>query len=284
LFDKKKIKQWSNSYWNQINRNIGLIKISEQEKIRKTIIGVFGVGGLGGPLVEQLIRMGCENLKICDNEKHEESNLNRQICTRKDLDYYKVDHLKNYAEKINPEVKIHKFYNINEENINDILKSTKIACLTLDDPIVSILISRACRKNKIPIIEAWAIPYLCTWWFNQKSIDYETCYGLKTKDMTITQMIKSKKVSSGIKKAILTKLLQFPDIKDFYDREKGTVEQMLSGLLTLRSLAPIVRINASFIAFDIIYAGILKLKPKILAPNVNGYDYFRMKPIEFKFK
>ncbi|MGB5909607.1 MAG: ThiF family adenylyltransferase [Promethearchaeia archaeon] len=284
MFEKKKIKQWSNSYWNQINRNIGLIKIIEQEKIRKTIIGVFGVGGLGGPLVEQLIRMGCENLKICDNEKYEESNLNRQICTREDLGYYKVDHLEKYAEKINPEVQIQNFYNINEENIFDILENTKIACLTLDDPIISILISRACKKNRIPMIEAWAIPYLCTWWFDQKSIDYEDCYGLKTKDMTITQIIKSKKVSSSIKKALLTKLLQFPDIKDVYDREKGTVEGMLSGLLTLRSLSPIVRINASFIAFDIIYAGILKLKPKILAPNVNGYDYLRMKPIKFEFK
>lgn len=284
MFEKKKIKQWSNSYWNQINRNIGLIKIIEQEKIRKTIIGVFGVGGLGGPLVEQLIRMGCENLKICDNKKYEESNLNRQICTRKDLGCYKVDHLENYAEKINPEVQIQKYYNINEENIYDILKNTKIACLTLDDPIISILVSRACKKNKIPMIEAWAIPYLCTWWFDQKSIDYEACYGLKTKDMTITQIIKSKKVSSGIKKAILTKLLQFPGIKDIYDREKGTVEGMLSGLLTLRSLSPIVRINASFIAFDIIYTGILKLKPKILAPNVNGYDYLRMKPIKFEFR
>jgi len=284
LFEKKKLKHWSNSYWNQINRNIGLIKITEQEKIRKTIIGVFGVGGLGGPLVEQLIRMGCENLKICDNEKYKESNLNRQICTREDLGYYKVDSLEKFAKKINPEVQIQKFYNINEENIFDILKNTKIACLTLDDPIISILISRACKKNKIPMIEAWAIPYLCTWWFDQKSIDYEACYGLKTENMTITQILKSKKASSGIKKIILTKLLQFPAIKDIYNREKGVVDGMLSGKLTLRSLSPIVRINASFLAFDIIYGGILNIKQKILAPNVKGYDYLRMRPIKFAFK
>ena len=28
-----KIKNWSNLYWNQINRNIGYITIEEQEKI-----------------------------------------------------------------------------------------------------------------------------------------------------------------------------------------------------------------------------------------------------------
>ncbi|MFX0025061.1 MAG: ThiF family adenylyltransferase [Candidatus Hermodarchaeota archaeon] len=284
MFEKKNLRQWSNSYWNQINRNLGLIKIQEQEKLRKTSIAVFGLGGLGGPLVEQLIRIGCENLKICDNERYEESNLNRQICTREDLGYYKVEHIEKLAMQINPEVKIQKYYNVNEENIYNILKNTNIASLTLDDPIISILISRACKKNKIPMIEAWAIPYICTWWFNQESIDYETCYGLKTKDMTIKQMINSKKTSSTIKKNLLSKLLQFPGIKDIYNREEGTVDNMISGKLTSRSLSPIVRINASFLAFDIIYAGILKIKQKVLAPNINGYDYLRMKPIRFEFK
>ncbi|MFX0017596.1 MAG: ThiF family adenylyltransferase [Promethearchaeota archaeon] len=284
MFEDKKLKEWSSSYWNQISRNLGLIKIPEQEKLRKTPIVVFGVGGLGGPLVEQLIRVGCENLKICDNEKYEESNLNRQICTREDLGYYKVDHIEKFGMKINHNAKIQKYYIVNEKNINDILKNARVASLTLDDPIISILISRACKNNKVPMIEAWAIPYICTWWFNQESIDYEACYGLKTKDLTIKQIINSKEVSSTIKKALLTKLLQFPGIKEIYNREEGTVENMLSGKITSRSLSPIVRINASFLAFDIIYAGILKIKQKVLAPNINGYDYLRMKPITFTFK
>ena len=68
MFEKKKLKNWSDSYWNHIKRNIGLVKLREQERLRNTPIAVLGVGGLGGPLAEQLIRSGCEQIIICDNE------------------------------------------------------------------------------------------------------------------------------------------------------------------------------------------------------------------------
>jgi len=46
MFDKKRFKNWSASYWSHVKRNIGLIKIVEQEKLRNTLIVVIGVGGL----------------------------------------------------------------------------------------------------------------------------------------------------------------------------------------------------------------------------------------------
>ena len=69
MFEKKKNKNWSDDYWNHIKRNIGLIKIPEQEKIRTTRIAILGVGGLGGTVAEQLVRTGCEQLIICDYDK-----------------------------------------------------------------------------------------------------------------------------------------------------------------------------------------------------------------------
>jgi len=58
---------------------------------------------------------------------------------------------------------------------------------------------------------------------------------------------------------------------------------MISGKLTLVSLAPIVRMIASYLAFEVIFSGILKVKKMILAPQIIGYDYLRMKPIRFSF-
>ena len=75
----------------------------------------------------------------------------------------------------------------------------------------------------------------------------------------------------------------FPGINEIYNREIGVIESMSLGKLALRSFAPIVRMMASYLAFEIIYAGILKLKLMILAPQVIGYDYIRMKPIKFSF-
>ena len=133
------------------------------------------------------------------------------------------------------------------------------------------------------MIESYGMPYLCAWWFTSESIDYETCYELGTKDISILQLKKSQEILTDVKKKTLTKLLKFPGIKETYDREKGAAEGIISGKLPFVSIAPIVRMTASYIAFEIIYSGILKVKKMVLAPNVLGYDYMQMKPIEFSF-
>jgi len=283
LFEEERPKHWTNQYWNQIKRNIGLISIKDQEKIRTTTIAILGLGGLGGPLSEQLVRSGCETLIICDNDKFDESNLNRQLCNRDDIGKLKVDYTENFLKNINPEIKIKKYYEINEMNISSVLKSVKIVILTLDDPLISILISRECLKLRIPLLESWAIPYLCAWWFTQESMDYETCYGLKTHNIKFQELQQSGEIISEIKRAQFRKLTQFPRIIERYDREHGSLNGLLSGKLPSISFAPIVRITASFLAVEAIYTGILKVKPMILAPTIIGYDYMKMKPIKFNF-
>jgi len=283
MYDEKRLKNWSASYWNHVKRNIGIVKIVEQEKLRNTLIAVLGVGGLGGPLAVQLVRAGCEKLIICDNERFEEANLNRQLCTREDLGRYKVDVTEKLLKKINPEIELQKYYKITKKFVSNILNSTSIVVLTLDDPIASILISRECLKKNIPILESWGIPYLCAWWFTSGSIDYETCYGFETQKMTIDEIQKSEKILLKLKKAFLNKLIKFPEIEEIFNREQGALEGLFSGNLPSISLAPIVEMTASYLAFEVIFSGILKIKSKNLAPNVVGYDYFRMKPIHFNF-
>jgi len=283
MYSEKRLENWSDSYWNQIKRNIGLVKIVEQEKLRNTFITVLGVGGLGGSLAVQLVRAGCEKLIICDNERFEEANLNRQLCTREDLGRYKVDVTENLLKKINPEIELQKYYKITKKITLNILNNTSIVVLTLDDPKASILISRECSKKNIPILESWGIPYLCAWWFTSDSIDYETCYGFETHKMTIEEIQKSEKILLELKKAFLNKLIKFPEIEETFNREQGVLERLFSGNIPSISLAPIVEMTASYLAFEVIFTGILKIKKMNLAPNVIGYDYLRMKPIHFNF-
>lgn len=280
MLEDKRLNSWHDPYWNQIKRNIGIITIAEQEKIKKAKIAIFGVGGLGGSLADQLVRCGCEKVVICDNDKFEESNLNRQICTREDLGSFKVDIVEKYSKLVNPNVIVNKFYDVNEENIDSVLKNVKIVALTLDDPFLSILIARECLKKKIPVIESYAIPYLCSWWFTSESVSYESFYNLQTEKMSYNEIARSKVIQKEIKTAILTKLTTFPNITEFFDREKGIFDAMFSGKIPLVSFAPIVRISASYLAFEILFSGLLKIKTKILAPKVIGFDYLRMQPFK----
>ena len=282
MFEEKRLKTWNDQYWNQVKRNIGLISIAEQDKIKRAKIIIFGVGGLGGPIFSQLIRSGCENLTICDDDKFSKSNLNRQLCTINEIGTFKVDFFEKFAEKINPDALIEKYYQINQKNISTILKDSQLAVLSLDDPLISILISRVCFKRDIPLLESWGIPYLCAWYFTSRSIDYESCYGLNTKNLTIDKIRQSKSFQESIKNQILTKLTKFPRIKNRFNREPGILEELLSGKLPSVSLAPIVHLSASYLAFEVIFSGILRIKPMILAPKIMGYDYFEMKPLDFK--
>ena len=143
------------------------------------------------------------------------------------------------------------------------------------------MIGRECRKRNIPMLESWAVPYICSWWFTAESVDYETCYGIPTRHMSISEMKTSNIIQMKVVEALVPKVLQFPGFSGFLDREPGTLKNMTTGRLPLRSLAPIVRLTASYLTFEVIYAGVLKVKEMILAPNVIGYDYFRMRPINF---
>ncbi len=283
MFEDKRPKNWSQSYWNQINRNIGLVTFLEQEQLRKARITIFGQGGLGGSLTEQLSRSGCENLVICDNDKFEESNLNRQVCVRADMGEYKVDVVEKLLKNINSEINVCKYYEVNERNLLNIIEGSSVVVLALDDPIVSILISRKCRELKILMLEAWTVPYLWAWWFTSESEDYETCYGFKTNKMTIPEIYQSKSVLIDIKRQVLDKLTQFPEIISRYNREKGAIDGIFSGKLPFISMAPIVRIAASYLTFEVIFSGVLKIKRMILAPQIIGYDYFQSESLNFKF-
>lgn len=280
--EDRKSSNWSEFYSEFINRNIGLVSVEEQEKIRTAKVAVLGVGGLGGPLAEQLVRAGCERLSMCDNGKFEISNLNRQICFEEDIGKFKIDVAEIRLKKINPDVEVIKSRGFDSSSASALLKDASLAVLTLDDPIVSIAIARECFIRKIPLLESWGIPFLWAWWFTAENLDYETCYGFKTKKLTVDEIINSPEIVFDIKVKVLDKLRQFPEIQERYNREKGTIQGIASGKLPSVSFAPVVRMTASYLAYEAIFAGIIKAKTMVLAPAVIGYDYFNMKEINLE--
>lgn len=87
------------------------------EKLAKARVAVFGVGGVGGYVVEALVRAGVGAIDIIDNDVVCESNLNRQIiATRSVLGQYKVDAMEARIQDINPacQVRKHKVFYLPE--------------------------------------------------------------------------------------------------------------------------------------------------------------------------
>ena len=82
--------------------------------LSKCKIWVFGVGGVGGYVVEALVRSGVGNIVVVDNDVVSPSNINRQIiATHSTIGRPKVDVIKKRALDINPDINItavHKAY------------------------------------------------------------------------------------------------------------------------------------------------------------------------------
>ena len=87
------------------------------EKLKKARVAVFGIGGVGGHVVEALVRSGVGAVDIVDSDKVCLSNLNRQIiATESSIGKYKVDVMKERILDINPEavVNVHKCFYLPE--------------------------------------------------------------------------------------------------------------------------------------------------------------------------
>ena len=77
-------------------------------KLKSSHVAIFGVGGVGGFIIEALVRSGVGEITIFDNDQVSLSNLNRQIISTKEVvGRPKVDVAKERFLSINPDLKIH---------------------------------------------------------------------------------------------------------------------------------------------------------------------------------
>lgn len=91
----------------QFDRLKKIISESDFLKIANAKIVLIGVGGVGGAVLEGLVRSGIKNIKIIDNDNVDITNLNRQIITNMDnIGFKKVDVAEKRAKSINPECNI----------------------------------------------------------------------------------------------------------------------------------------------------------------------------------
>ena len=91
----------------QFSRMAQLLGNENVENLFDKHVIVFGVGGVGGYVVEALARSGIGKISIVDNDVVNESNINRQIIAlHSTVGMQKVEVLKNRILDINPECKV----------------------------------------------------------------------------------------------------------------------------------------------------------------------------------
>lgn len=101
--------QSENQSENQFSRTQLIFGKENLEKLAKSRVIVFGIGGVGSFAAEALVRSGLGAIDIVDNDKICLSNLNRQLyALHSTLGKYKVDVAEERILDINPKCKVEK--------------------------------------------------------------------------------------------------------------------------------------------------------------------------------
>ncbi len=105
---------------NIFERFESLIGKKGLEKIKQKTILVIGIGGVGGYVVESLIRSGISKIIIVDSDIIEETNINRQILAlNSTIGKKKIDVMESRIRDINKNVTIIKYDCFFDKNTKD---------------------------------------------------------------------------------------------------------------------------------------------------------------------
>ena len=87
-------------------RNLGALSEGECTLLREKTVLVAGCGGLGGYLIEMLLRLGVGEIRAADGDRFEASNLNRQLLSAPALiGKPKAEAAAQRAAEVNPDVR-----------------------------------------------------------------------------------------------------------------------------------------------------------------------------------
>ncbi len=146
--NKSQIERFSRQL---VLKNIGA---KGQKKILSSKILIVGVGGLGCPAAENLVRAGIGTIGLIDNDIVNLSNIHRQsLFNSRDIKKYKVSVAAKKLKEINPTLKIKTYKSrINKKNIENIIKNYELIIDGSDNFKTKFLINDYCIKYKKKLI------------------------------------------------------------------------------------------------------------------------------------
>ena len=142
-------------------RNLGALTEAECALLREKTVLVAGCGGLGGYLIEMLLRLGVGEIRAADGDRFEASNLNRQLLSAPALlGRSKAEAAAERAAAVNPEVRfvaVPEF--VTEANAEALIRGCDAVLDALDDIASRRMLAKACTEAQIPLVHG----AICGW-------------------------------------------------------------------------------------------------------------------------
>lgn len=126
-------------------------------KLKNSHVAVFGIGGVGGYVVEALARGGVGEITLVDNDTVKESNINRQIIAlHSTIGQLKTEAFSKRLYDINPDIRINMLnLFVLPENVSEInFNSFDYVVDAIDTVSGKLAIIDKCNEYDIPIISS----------------------------------------------------------------------------------------------------------------------------------
>lgn len=139
------------------SRTVALIGNDALQKLQKTRVAVFGLGGVGSYVVEALARSGVGALDMIDNDVVSASNVNRQIIAlHSTIGKRKTEVAKTRAKDINPEIEVrtHDLFFLPETAFAFDFSAYDYVVDAIDTVSGKLALIECAKKANVPVISA----------------------------------------------------------------------------------------------------------------------------------
>lgn len=205
----------------QFVRTEMLLGTEAMEKLQNAHVAVFGVGGVGGYVVEALARSGVGAFDLIDNDTVAVSNINRQIiATHSNIGRDKVDVMKERILDINPNalVTVHKCFFLPENSKDfDFTKYTYIVD-AIDTVTAKIELIVRANEAGTPIISSMGTGNK----LDPTSLEVTDIY--KTQVCPLARVMRNELKKRGIKKLKVVYSKETPIKREKQEKEQITSE------------------------------------------------------------
>lgn len=138
---------------NRYTRNHSSLSIEEQLILNNSTVAIVGLGGLGGYILENLVRLGVKNFNLIDMDVFEVTNLNRQLLSSEDnLGKYKAEEAAKRARSIDHQVNIKTFTEKLDDKSTHLLEGVQIVLDGLDSISGKLNLEKLCQNMNLPLI------------------------------------------------------------------------------------------------------------------------------------
>ncbi len=205
----------------QFSRTEILLGQQGMNTLKNARVAVFGIGGVGGHVVEALVRSGIGKVDLIDSDKVCLSNLNRQIiATRKTIGQYKVDAMKERIMEINPdcEVTVYKCFYLPENKEEFDFTKYSYVVDAVDTVTAKIALVMQAMENAVPIISSMGAGN------KMNPAEFEVTDIYKTSVCPLAKVMRRELKKRGVKKLKVVYSKEQPIL-----REESTSEKIVEG-------------------------------------------------------